>query len=185
VRSLIPYCFLFIGAALCLGSNAQPVNDRPLNARRALHANELQGGDIHVGRHGSRRMTVLSNVSVVSAPEGSSESPDLVSRIGRHAVMRQSGAKPNVSSLYVGAAFQHDTQEIGLITKEISVRFTGVGVPNVYQTWNLKEVVAKSGIYILTVTDLAEWKRAIRQLQGDSQVSLAQPRIVTSERQAK
>jgi hypothetical protein len=99
--------------------------------------------------------------------------------------MRQSGAKPNVSSLYVGAAFQHDTQEIGLITKEISVRFTGVGVPNVYQTWNLKEVVAKSGIYILTVTDLAEWKRAIRQLQGDSQVSLAQPRIVTSERQAK
>ncbi len=185
MRSLIPTCSLLIGMALCLASAAQPINDRPMNAHRSLHANELQGGDIQIGRHGGRRMTVLSNVSVVSAPEGSPESPDFVSRIGRHAVIRQSGAKPTTSPLYVGAAFQHDTQEIGLITKEISVRFTGAGVPNAYQTWNLKEIVAKSGIYVLTVTDLAEWKRAIRQLQSDPQVSLAQPRIVTSERQAK
>jgi hypothetical protein len=49
----------------------------------------------------------------------------------------------------------------------------------------LKELIAKSGIYILTVTDLKQWSRAMRQLLSDSQVLSAQARIVTTERQAK
>jgi hypothetical protein len=37
----------------------------------------------------------------------------------------------------------------------------------------------------LTVTDLKQWTRAMRQLQSDTQVLSAQARIVTTERQAK
>ena len=179
--------FPFVAALLictaCSAQNATLMGSRvkPHNAEQELQARELQGGDVQMGQ---RRITVLSNVQIASADAASSDG-QTIAHVAGHAIRRHVGGAISPQSPYVGAAYQHDTQDVGLISKEISIRFQGTEVPLAYQKWELKELIAKSGIYILTVTDLKQWSRAMRQLQSDSQVLSAQARIVTTERQAK
>jgi hypothetical protein len=179
--------FAFAAALLiCIACNAQNTSligghVKPHNAEQELQARELQGGDIQLGQ---RRMTVLSNVQITPT-EALGTDKQTIAHIAGHAIRRHTGGSISPQGPYVGAAYQHDTQDVGLITKEISIRFQGAGIPLTYQKWELKELFANSGIYILTVTDLKQWARAMRQLQSDTQVLSAQARIVTTERQAK
>jgi hypothetical protein len=167
----------------CSAQNASLTGSRvkPHNALQELQARELQGGEVQMGR---RRITVLSNVQIAPT-EAASTDAQTIAHVAGHAIRRHVGDAISPQSPYVGAAYQHDTQDVGLISKEISIRFQGTGVPLAYQKWELKELIVNSGIYILTVTDLKQWTRAMRQLQSDTQVLSAQARIVTAERQAK
>lgn len=167
----------------CSAQNTSLMGSRvkPHNAEQELQARELQGGEVQMGQ---RRITVLSNVQVAPA-EATLTDGQTIAYVAGHAIRRHVGGTTSPQSPYVGAAYQHDTQDVGLISKEISIRFQGAEVPLAYQKWELKELIAKSGIYILTVTDLKQWSRVMRQLQSDSQVLSAQARIVTTERQAK
>jgi hypothetical protein len=167
----------------CSAQNASLMGSRvkPHNAEQELQARELQGGDIQMGQ---RRITVLSNVQIAST-EAASTDAQTIAHVAGNTIRRHAGDAISPQSPYVGAAYQHDTQNVGLISKEISIRFQGTGVPLAYQKWELKELIVNSGIYILTVTDLKQWSRAMRQLLSDSQVLSAQARIVTTERQAK
>jgi hypothetical protein len=179
--------FAFAAALLictaCSAQNASLIGGhvKPHNADQELQSRELQGGDIQMG---SRRITVLSNVQITPA-EVLGTDRQTIAHIAGHAIRRHTAGSISPQGPYVGAAYQHDTQDVGLITKEISIRFQGARVPEAYQKWELRELIANSGIYILTVTDLKQWSRAMRQLQSDTQVLSAQARIVTTERQAK
>ena len=180
------YFFLLVAWLMCTACSAQTSftqgsRIKPHNALQELQARELQGGEMQVGQ---RRITVLSNVQIVPA-EATSADAQTIAHVAGHAIRRHAGGAMSPQGPYVGAAYQHDTQDVGLITKEIAIRFQGTGVPLAYQKWELKELIANSGIYILTVLDLKQWARAMRQLQSDAQVLSAQARIVTAERQAK
>lgn len=180
------YFALFAAMLMCTACSAQNTSligsrVKPHNAEQELQARELQGGDVQSGQ---RRMTVLSNVQIMPT-EGASRDAQTIAHVAGNTIRRHAGDAISPQSPYVGAAYQHDTQNVGLISKEISIHFQGVGVPLAYQKWELKELIAKSGIYILTVSDLKQWTRVMRQLQSDTQVLSAQARIVTTERQAK
>ncbi len=162
-------------------SVAQGSGIRPHNAEQELQARELQGGDLQMG---PRRITVLSNVQITPS-DGVITDAQTIAHVAGHTIRRQAGGVASAQSTYVGAAYQYDTQDVGLISKEISIHFQGKGVPLTYQKWELKELIPGSGIYILNVTDLRQWSRVMRQLLSDSQVQSAQARIVTTERQAK
>jgi hypothetical protein len=172
---------------LCTACSAQTAftqgaHIKPHNALQELQARELQGGDLLMGQ---RRITVLSNVQIVPT-EDTRADPQTIAHVAGHTIRRiAGGAMSPQAGLYVGAAYQHDTQDVGLISKEIAIRFQGTGVPLAYQKWELKELIVNSGIYLLTVTDLKQWARVMRQLQSDTQVLSAQARVVTAERKAK
>lgn len=155
---------------------------KPQNALQELQARELQGGDLQMGQ---RRITVLSNVQIVPTENTRTDS-QTIAHVAGHAIRRHAGgAMSPQGGPYIGAAYQHDTQDVGLISKEIAIRFQGISVPLAYQKWELKELIVNSGIYLLTVTDLKQWTRVMRQLQSDTQVLSAQARVVTAERKAK
>jgi hypothetical protein len=86
---------------------------------------------------------------------------------------------------FLGAAYLHDTQNLGLISKEISVKFKTGSVPAQYAGMGAKELVPRSGLYIFTATDIYAWVKLVSRLQADSQVSLVEPNIVTEFAQAQ
>jgi hypothetical protein len=179
------YFFVFLVLLVCMACSAQNTllhgtGIKPHNAMQELQVRELQGGDVQMGQS---RITVLSNVQIVPVAAGTDA--QAIAHVAGHTIRRQQGGAIATQSPYVGAAYQHDTQDVGLISKEISIRFLGNGIPSAYQKWALKELIANSGIYILIVADLQQWSRAMRQLQFDPQVLSVQARIVTTERQAK
>ncbi len=177
-------CFiLFITILMCIACSAQPVSARikPHNAEHELQTRDMQGGDVHIGQ---RRITVLSNIQIVPV-DGHAADVQTIARVAGHSIKRQTGGNVDAKSPYLGAAYQHDTQEVGLISKEISIRFVGAAIPLAYQKWELKELIAHSGIYILNITDLKQWTRVMKQMSSDAQVQSVQARIVTAERQAK
>jgi hypothetical protein len=178
------YLTLFLALLLTTACSAQPMSNRikPHNAEQELQSREMQGGEVQLGQ---RRITVLSNVQITPVDGGAIDA-QTIARVAGHNIRRHSSAgSVDARSPYVGAAYQHDTQEVGLISKEIAIHFTGSGIPLTYQKWGLKELITNSGIYILNVTDLKEWQRVVRQLASDSQVKNVNARIVTTERQAK
>jgi len=182
MRYLLLFVTWLIGATCSAQTSwTQESRVKPHNAEQELQARELQGGDVQMGR---RRITILSNVQI-SASDTVVADNKTIAHVAGQAIRRHTSDAIAVHSPYVGAAYQHDTQDVGLITKEVSIRFHSHGVPLTYQKWGVKELIPNSGIYILTVADLKHWSRAMRQLQSDPQVLSVQARIVTTERQAK
>jgi hypothetical protein len=80
---------------------------------------------------------------------------------------------------FVGTAYLHDSQQIGLISKEVSAKFKAAGLPADYAGLGGKELVPQSGFYVFTVTDVFAWIKLVSRLQADPQVSKVEPRIVT------
>jgi hypothetical protein len=80
---------------------------------------------------------------------------------------------------FVGAAYMNDTQQIGLISKEVSVKFKTGGIPADYAGFGAKELVPRSGLFVFTVADIYAWIKLVSRLQADPQVSMVEPRIVT------
>jgi hypothetical protein len=85
---------------------------------------------------------------------------------------------------FVGAAYVYDTQQMGLISKEIAVKFKNGTVPATYVSAQPTELVRGSGLYLFTVTDIYAWIKLVSRLQADPQVSLTEPQIVTEFAQA-
>jgi hypothetical protein len=86
---------------------------------------------------------------------------------------------------FLGTAYLQDTKQMGLISKEISVKFKTGSVPAQYAGMGAKELVPRSGLYIFTATDIYAWVKLVSRLQADSQVSLVEPNIVTEFAQAQ
>jgi hypothetical protein len=80
---------------------------------------------------------------------------------------------------FVGAAYLNDTQQIGLISKELSAKFKTAAIPADYAGLGAKELVPRSGLYIFTASDIYAWIKLLSRLQADPQVSMVEPRIVT------
>lgn len=181
------YFTLMMTLILCTACSAQPIAQsssagiKPHNAEQGLQVRDLQGGDVLMKQ---RRVTVLSNVQIAPT-DGNAVDAQTIARVAGHTIKRATKDTVAAQSPYIGAAFQHDSQEIGLISKEIAIHFASPSIPVAYQKWNLQELIKGSGIYVLTVTDLKQWTRSIRQLLADSQVQSVEARIVTTERQAK
>lgn len=80
---------------------------------------------------------------------------------------------------FVGAAYVYDTQQLGLISKEIAVKFKNGTVPASYADSRPVELVRGSGLYVFTVADIYAWIKLVSRLQADPQVGLTEPHIVT------
>jgi len=181
------YFTLMLTLIFCTACSAQPIAQsssagiKPHNAEQGLQVRDLQGGDVQMKQ---RRVTVLSNVQIAPT-DGGAVDAQTIARVAGHTIRRAAKDTVAAQSPYIGAAFQHDSQEVGLISKEIAIHFTSAGIPVAYQKWDLQELVKGSGIYVLTVTDLKQWTRTMRQLLADSQIQSVEARIVTTERQAR
>ena len=81
---------------------------------------------------------------------------------------------------YVGAAYLDDVQKMGLISKEVAVKFNTIGIPDRYTAMGAKELVKGSGLYVFQVSDIYAWLNLVSSLQEDSQVNLVEPHIVTA-----
>jgi hypothetical protein len=81
---------------------------------------------------------------------------------------------------YVGTAYLHDVQKMGLISKEVAVKFNTNGIPDRYTGLGAKELVKGSGLYVFQVNDIYAWLNLVSSLQEDSQVDLVEPHIVTA-----
>ena len=84
---------------------------------------------------------------------------------------------------FVGTAYLHDTQQIGLISKQVSAAFKSAGIPVDYAGIGGKELIPRSGLFVFTVADIHAWIRLVSRLQADPQVRLVEPRIVTEFKQ--
>jgi hypothetical protein len=80
---------------------------------------------------------------------------------------------------FLGVAYLHDIQRMGLISKEVGVKFKTGTVPAQYADMGAKELVPGSSVYLLTVTDIYAWIKLVSRLQADPQVSLVEPQIKT------
>lgn len=80
---------------------------------------------------------------------------------------------------FLGVAYLHDIQRMGLISKEVGVKFKTGTVPAQYADMGVKELVPGSSVYLLTVTDIYAWIKLVSRLQADPQVSLVEPQIKT------
>ncbi len=81
---------------------------------------------------------------------------------------------------YVGTAYLDDVQKMGLISKEVAVKFNTGVVPARYTGLGAKELVKGSGLYVFQVNDIYAWLNLVSSLQEDSQVDLVEPHIVTA-----
>jgi hypothetical protein len=86
---------------------------------------------------------------------------------------------------FLGAAYLHDSKNIGLISKEVAAKFISGSIPSQYLGMGAKELVPRSGLYVFTVTDIYAWIKLVSRMQADAQVSLVEPRIVTAFAQAQ
>ncbi|MEY4507348.1 MAG: hypothetical protein RL297_1926 [Pseudomonadota bacterium] len=86
---------------------------------------------------------------------------------------------------FLGAAYLMDTKQMGLISKEIAVKFKSSTVPKQYADLGAKELVPRSGLYVFTVTDIYTWIKLVARLQADAQVSVVEPQIKTEFAQAQ
>jgi hypothetical protein len=86
---------------------------------------------------------------------------------------------------FLGAAYLMDTKQMGLISKEIAVKFKSSTVPKQYADLGAKELVPRSGLYVFTVTDIYTWIKWVARLQADAQVSVVEPQIKTEFAQAQ
>ncbi|MFM2074424.1 MAG: hypothetical protein RJB34_729 [Pseudomonadota bacterium] len=86
---------------------------------------------------------------------------------------------------FLGAAYLMDTKQLGLISKEIAVKFKSSTVPKQYADLGAKELVPRSGLYVFTVTDIYTWIKLVARLQADAQVSVVEPQIKTEFAQAQ
>lgn len=89
-------------------------------------------------------------------------------------------AQVNTGSDFVGVAYLNDTKELGLISREVAVKFKGGQVPAHYRSRNPVELVRGSGLYVFMVADIYDWIRLVSRLQADTEVSLVEPQIKTT-----
>ncbi|MFM2074423.1 MAG: hypothetical protein RJB34_728 [Pseudomonadota bacterium] len=80
---------------------------------------------------------------------------------------------------FLGVAYLMDTKQMGLISKEIAVKFKTSTAPKQYADMGAKELVPRSGLYVFTVTDIYSWINLVSRLQADAQVSVVEPQIKT------
>ena len=204
---LLKYFFLVQLLALGLGAGsaqAQRQVDRAQTTNADLST--LEGVTLS---YGQSSMMILANATIqrpsVAANAVTANAvlaPTFLSKVGPYEIHRatpapaaalantQRGMTVNGRSLpvfadmgtgqdFVGTAYLHDTQQFGLISKELSAKFKTATMPADYAGLGGKELVDKSGLYVFTVSDIFAWIRLLSRLQADPQVSRVEPRIVT------
>jgi hypothetical protein len=80
---------------------------------------------------------------------------------------------------FLGAVYLFDVQKLGLISKEIAVRFKTGYIPTQFNGLGAKEIIKSSGLYVFQVNDIYAWLNLVSSLQADYQVNLVEPHIVT------
>lgn len=80
---------------------------------------------------------------------------------------------------FLGVAYLMDTKQMGLISKEVAVKFKTSAVPTHYADLGAKELVPRSGLYLFTLNDIYTWINLVSILQADAEVSLVEPQIKT------
>lgn len=177
-----------------------------LAAPNMVAASEVEGLAF---KHRGVNMTVMGNVTVTRRAIGDSiVQPMLLGRVGHFDISRtdsasRSRAQPNAASndsqliavaaptpiqneaSFVGIIYQNESQEMGLIGKEITLKFKANRVPVQYQSLNIKPLIAGQSIYVMTVKNLAEWLALLPQLEADPEVSLVEAQIVTQFKQPR
>ncbi len=89
------------------------------------------------------------------------------------------------STPYLGVVMYNDSQEVGLISPEITLRFKNGQVSSQYRHLSIKELIAGSGLYVLTVNSLSDWLLLLPQLESDPSVSFVEAQIVSRMRQVR
>jgi hypothetical protein len=153
-------------------------------------------------RFSNSSILVLANASIQKTAshsrtnnEANSFAPTFLQKIGPYEIHRatpSASAKAQASGQslptfaqvpkgadFVGAAYFEDSQRLGLISKEVVIKFKGGKVPSEYQAYKPVEVVRGSGLYLFAVSDVYEWIKVVSRLQADSQVAVVDPQIIT------
>jgi hypothetical protein len=141
--------------------------------------------EFKVGRHG-KSFTILKSMKWSEATVEPPSDAAVVGSVGGKKIYKV--ASPEITkdnSHYIGVVYQNDTKDIGLLSKEISVKFTTEGVPEKYKNYRPKEIVKGAGIYIVEVINMKQWQELMLLLQNDSGVVYANPRVVVGEKRAQ
>ena len=201
------HLFLVLGIALALGmgsAHAQRQSDRVQPANADLST--LEGVILS---NGNSSMLVLANATIQrpSVPANGATAnaivaPTFLRQVGPFEIHRatptpaatlanaQQAMTLNGKSLpifadvgtgqdFVGAAYLNDTQQIGLISKEVSAKFKTAGIPADYAGLGAKELLPRSDLFVFTVSDIYAWIKLVARLQADPQVSMVEPRVLT------
>lgn len=192
-------------ASLALASaQAQSFKTAPGISQAQFDASALQGLTLS---HKNSQLTVLSNVSLqkaaapgagtsANAKNSITAASPLLQKIGPYEIRQIPGAAaakgkagttqspnanfPTSDTPYLGVAYLHDTRRLGLISKDIAVRFQGGAVPAAYAALSPKELVPNSGLYLVQAQDIGSWIKLVARLQADTpQVALVEPQIKT------
>lgn len=78
---------------------------------------------------------------------------------------------------FIGVAYDNNTGDMGLIGKEIVLKFKDKGIPSHYQSLDLRELVPNSGLYILIVKDIQDWLSRLPALEADPRIALVEAQI--------
>lgn len=194
-----------ISLILALGLTACAVPSQPSSKEvQSKHA-DLSGLEGVTLKNGQSTMLIVANARIqqaVGAPS-TATAPTFLQRVGPYEIHRStpgvvgSGTnpvKPNftvngqeVPSFaeqgtgqdFLGVAYLMDTHRMGLISKEVAVKFQTSTVPKHYADLGAKELVPRSGLYVFTVTDIYAWIKLVSSLQADAQVRVVEPQIKT------
>jgi hypothetical protein len=188
--------------ALCALANlANSQNEFVPKATNNVDPKTIEGVTL---KHGHTTITVLSNAVILKIENNTNlkgqsvTAPSFLQKIGPFEIHKANSASvasrsvlPSGQSLpafaqespesgFLGTAYVHDIKTLGLISKEISVKFKSVEVPAQYKNLSIKELVPKSGLYVITTSDIYDWVKLVSRLQADTQqVSLVEPQILT------
>ena len=167
---------------------------------------QLEGVTI---KNGNSSMLVLSNITIYKSVDNFEKAamsnqviaPTILKKLGNYEIHKntknQENTPPGLKILmiqgkkiptftesgtgqeFLGAAYLHDVQKMGLISKEIAVRFKTGYVPTQFAGLGAKEIIKNSGLYVFQVNDIYAWLNLVSSLQADSQVNLVEPHIIT------
>jgi hypothetical protein len=189
---------LALVAAMVLNPAAHAQKKMPMPAAQNADLAQLEGVTL---KHKNASMLVLSNAtlqksaaSAAKQPANGASAPSLLRKIGPYEIHKTAGsagqtqangkstpsfAQVQGNGAFIGAAYLHDRQTLGLISKEVAVKFKSPARLAAYQAYAPKELVRNSGLYVLNVSDIYEWVKVVSRLQADAQVTLVEPQIVT------
>ena len=193
---------------LALGLTGCTVPSKPSQpSSKEMHGNhaDVSGLEGVTLRNGQSSMLIVANARILQTVGSPSTvvAPTFLQKVGPYEIHRStagvvaSGAnavKPNfmvngksvptfaelgTGQDFLGVAYLMDTKRLGLISKEVAVKFQTGTVPKQYADLGAKELVPRSGLYVFTVTDIYAWIKLVSSLQAYAQVSVVEPQIKT------
>lgn len=202
------YYFLIFTAALTLNvgtANAQ-LQIQPTKSNNAdlktLEGVTLKNGSssmLIVSNANIKKTTNFSNIIAANTIIA----PTFLQKIGPYEIHRNparlealdiNSAKPNFAvngkavpifaevgkgQEFIGAAYLMDTKQMGLISREVVVKFKTTTIPPRYAVMEGKELVPRSGLYIFSLSDIYAWIKFVSSLQADPQIAFVEPHIKT------